>query len=118
MELKEFFLAQLDRDTASSRKTLERVPEGRNDWKPHEKSMPLGYLASLVASMPGWITLMIDREELNLEDPSNEFTPKVIETRAELLSRLEESAAKARKALEGTTEAHLLKPWPSADERF
>jgi hypothetical protein len=39
---------------------LERVPEGKDDWRPHEKSMPLGYLAGLVATMPGWVAAMID----------------------------------------------------------
>ena len=42
MELKQLYLAQLEREAAASRKVLDRVPEGHNDWKPHEKSMPLG----------------------------------------------------------------------------
>ena len=46
MKLTEFFLEQLEREAASTRLALQRVPEGHNDWKPHEKSMPLGYLAS------------------------------------------------------------------------
>jgi hypothetical protein len=49
MKLTELFLAQLARETALSRRVLERVPEGRPDWKPHEKSMELWYLAALVA---------------------------------------------------------------------
>ena len=112
MELKELFLAQLDREAASSRKAIERTPEGRNDWKPHEKSMPLGLLAALVATMPGWIPLMIERDELNLDDPANEeLKTKPMTTRADLLKRLDEGVAKARKSLEATTEEHLLKPW-------
>jgi len=112
MELKELFLAQLERDASSTRKVIERVPEGRNDWKPHEKSMALGYLAALVAAMPGWTAFIIDREELNFNEPSSEeFKTKVVETRAELLKALEEGVAKARKALQSTTEEHLMKPW-------
>ena len=42
MDLKQMFLAQLEREAMATRRTLERVPEGRNDWKPHEKSMTLG----------------------------------------------------------------------------
>ncbi|MHB2009842.1 MAG: hypothetical protein ACYCOX_17605 [Acidobacteriaceae bacterium] len=72
MELKEILLAQLEREAAASRKVVEQVPEGKNDWKPHEKSMPLGYLAALVATMPGWVSFMIERDELNLDDPSSE----------------------------------------------
>src|SRR5665213_2421426 len=112
MELKEFFLAQLDREAASSRKAIERTPEGRNDWKPHEKSMPLGLLAALVATMPSWIAMMIDTDELNLDDPSNEkFRTKPVASKAELLKLLDEGVAKSRKSLQAATEEHLLKPW-------
>jgi hypothetical protein len=71
MELKQLFLEQLEQEAASPRKVIERLPEGHTRWKPHEKSMELGYLAALVASMPGWLAFMIDREELNLADASN-----------------------------------------------
>lgn len=112
MELKEFFLAQLDREAASSRKAIERTPEGRNNWKPHEKSMELGLLAALVATMPGWVAMMIETDELNLDDPRNEgLKTKPVDTRAELLKLLDEGVAKTRRALQDTTDEHLLKPW-------
>ena len=69
MGLREFFLWQLEHEAATSRKVIERVPEGRNSWKPHRRSMELGYLAALVASIPGWVEVMINRRELNLSDP-------------------------------------------------
>ncbi len=112
MELKEFFLAQLEREAEASRKVVARVPEGRNDWKPHEKSMAMGYLAALVATMPGWVAVMVERDELNLDDAANEgLRTKPVATRAELLKQLDEGVSKARKALAGTTEEHLMKPW-------
>jgi uncharacterized damage-inducible protein DinB len=112
MELKEFFLEQLEREAASSRKTIERVPEGKNAWKPHERSMDLGYLAVMVATMPGWVARMIDRDELDLDDPSGAtFRSKAVETRAELLRLLDEGLEKSRIALRKTTEQHLMKPW-------
>ncbi len=67
MELKDFFRQQLEREAAANRKVLERVPQGKNSWKPHERSMEMGYLAALVASMLAWIALMIGTEELNLD---------------------------------------------------
>jgi uncharacterized damage-inducible protein DinB len=112
MELKQLYLAQLDREAAATRKAIERVPEGRNDWRPHEKSMALGQLAALVASMPGWVNTIIEKDELNMDDPANEgLRTKPAATRAELLKQLEEGVSKSRKVLEQTTEEHLMKPW-------
>lgn len=52
MKLTDLLLTELDHEAVGIRKALEQVPEGNNDWKPHDKSMPLGYLAPLVATMP------------------------------------------------------------------
>src|SRR5579859_6624488 len=111
MELKEYLLAQLDREAVLTRKAIDRVPEGQNDFKPHERSMALGYLAALVANMPGWIALMIDRDELNLNDSDNSFRPKLAATKMELLSALDTQVADARRALTATNNEHLLTPW-------
>ena len=83
MKLTEFFLGQLEREAAGTRKALERMPEGKNDWKPHEKSMDIGYLAALVAKMPSWIAMMIEQEELDFAKRSeSSFVPKQQLTRA------------------------------------
>lgn len=111
MELKKFFLEQLEREAAASRKVLERVPEGQSSWKPHERSMELGYLAALVAGMPGWLALMIDRDELDLDGSGKSFRTKPVETRAELLALLEEGLAASRLSLENTTDEHLMTTW-------
>lgn len=112
MDLKKIYLGQLNREAEATRKAIERVPEGRNDWKPHEKSMPLGHLAALVASMPGWVALIIETEELNLDDPaSGSVRTKPVATKAELSRLLNDGVTKSRKALENTTEDHLMKPW-------
>jgi len=86
MKLNELFLEQLDAETKSTRRALERVPEGRNDWKPHEKSMPLGYLAALVAKMPGWIAMMINLDEYDLNTKDAKFQPKDLNTNRELVT--------------------------------
>ncbi|HET6170112.1 MAG TPA: DinB family protein [Terracidiphilus sp.] len=110
--LRDFFLAKLDREVILVRKAIERVPDGRNDYKPHERSMELGYLAALVAGMLGWIALMIDRDELDLNDPSSQgFRTRPLANKAELLASLENGAASARRALESTTDEHLHRPW-------
>lgn len=111
MELKRFFLEQLEAEAAASRKALERVPEGHNTWKPHERSMEMGYLASLVATMPGWVAMIIDQDVTDIGGADAGFRTHAVESRAELLRLLDEGLSKSRQALENTTEEHLMKPW-------
>jgi len=110
--LRDFFLAKLEREVDLVRKAIERVPEDRNDYKPHERSMELGYLAALVAGMLGWIAMMVERDELNLDDPSSDgFRTRAVATQSELLTSLDDGVAKARRALASTNDEHLAKPW-------
>ena len=108
MKIAELLLAQLEREVPSTRKALERVPEGKPDWKPHPKSMPLGYLSVLVATMFSWMATMIDSEHLDLATGGG--GPSATTT-AERLALFDESVEKARRALSSTTDEHLLKPW-------
>jgi uncharacterized damage-inducible protein DinB len=73
--------------------------------------MELGYLTALVATMPGWPALMIDCDELDLNDPSGSFRTKTVESRDELLRLLDEGLSNSRKALESTTEQHMMGCW-------
>lgn len=112
MKLPEFFLNELDREVERSRKALEQVPEGKYDWKPHERSMAFGYLANMVATIPMWLTMQITREELDVapaEGSQMKQTRK--ETSDELVKGLDEAAAGARTALEKATEEHLMTNW-------
>jgi uncharacterized damage-inducible protein DinB len=112
MKLTEFFREQLDREVARSRKALEQAPEGKYDWKPHEKSMIFGYLADMVATIPTWITMEINRDELDVAPAEGQGTKKAQkETREDLLKALDEAAAEARAALEKTTDEHLATTW-------
>ena len=112
MKLTECFLAQLDREAPISRRVLERVPEGKPEWKPHEKSMPLGYLATLVATMPSWIAMVITQDELDVSPrPGARYPAKEWKTAADLVQMLDDSAALAREALARTSEEHLQTAW-------
>lgn len=113
MKLTELFIAEIDREAPLTRRALEVVPEGNPDWKPHPKSMPLGYLSSLVAMMPSWLSMEIEQDEFDLNPPGgvpSKFAQKLT-TRAELVKTMDEGFAGARKALQGTTDEHLMKPW-------
>ncbi len=112
MKLTELFLADLEREASANRRVLERVPEGRNDWKPHEKSMALGYLAYLVATMPAWIAMIVDSDEFDMR-PEGKPRERALEWRntRELLDALEASVVKGREALLRTSDEHLMKNW-------
>jgi uncharacterized damage-inducible protein DinB len=112
MKLTDFFLRELDREVERSRRALEQVPEGKYDWKPHDKSMVFGYLADMVATMPTWIGMAITMDELDIapaDGPQVKQAPK--ETSDALLKALDKAAADARSALEKTTEEYLMTPW-------
>jgi uncharacterized damage-inducible protein DinB len=112
MKMTEFFSAQLERESAPTRRTLERVPEGRNDWKPHDKSMPLGYLAALVARMPAWIAMTINQDEFNLTPQANSpYTPHAQATTRDLIHSFDAAVAEGREALANTSDEHLMKTW-------
>jgi len=113
MKLTEFLLAELDREVERSRRALEQAPEGKYDWKPHEKSMIFGYLANMVATMPMWIIMQINQNELDVAPGPGEskMENKRLDTSAELIEALDQAAAGARSAFEQTSDEHLKTSW-------
>jgi uncharacterized damage-inducible protein DinB len=113
MTLTELFIADMDRERAKTRKVIEAVPEGKADWKPHERSMPFGRLAGLVATMPAWITMMIEKDEFDVAPPAGQASSFAHQptTREALAKAVEDGFDGARHALQRTTDEHLLKPW-------
>ena len=112
MKLNEFLLAELDREVDRSRRALEQVPEGKYDWKPHEKSMAFGYLSDMVATIPSWIVMEVTRNELDVAPAQgSSMKPEPKKTSAALIQALDKSAADARAALEKTTDEHLNTTW-------
>jgi len=107
MTLTQLFLAELEREAPRTRRALEQVPSGLDDWKPHPKSMPLGRLAGLVAAMPSWIGLIVDQEELNLTPPPGQGTYQQPATDT-LVAVHDGHVQKAREVLSRTTDEFLL----------
>jgi uncharacterized damage-inducible protein DinB len=101
------YLEELDREAERTRAALEAVPAGRDDWQPHQKSMPLARLAGLVASMPSWISFVIDRDELDIRPAAGQGQYQQPAT-SMLVATLDASLAKARESLSHTNEDFLM----------
>ena len=112
MKLTEFYLEQLEDEGKRTRRVIEQVPDGREDWKPHDKSMPFGRLVITTAGMPSWFAMIVEGDELDLSPPGGSgFQPPPMNTKAERLKAVDDGMSKARHALESSTEEHLMKPW-------
>ena len=107
MTLTQMFLDQLNREAPRTRHALEQVPQGHDDWKPHAKSMPLLRLAGLVASMPSWVSLIINKDELELNPPPGQGQYQQ-PSAGSLVQALDKAVSDGRAALSGTTDNFLL----------
>jgi uncharacterized damage-inducible protein DinB len=111
MKLTEFLSAELDREAERSRLALEEIPSGKYDWKPHEKSMILGYLANMVATIPTWVVMQINQPELDVAPATPKMEPKHFETNRDFVDALNRATADARAAFAATTDEHLMTNW-------
>ena len=100
-------LPEFDAEMSATRRLLERVPDGRNDWRPHEKSMPLGRLATHLAELPIWGVNSLQAEGVDIGN----FTPVVLATTVERLALFDKNASIARAALSGAADEDFAKPW-------
>ena len=112
MTMKDWFLMELDSEAAKSRRVLEQIPDGKRDWKPHERSMALGYLSDLVANIFSWVGMAITMDELDIAPKDGpKYKPAPLNTSAEFVAALDKAVTQARETLQKTTDAHLETPW-------
>lgn len=97
------YAKELDAETIATRKCLERVPENLWSWKPHPKSMDMGYLVMLVAEIPKWISYSIEQTVIDLATFPHD-RPK---TTAELVTNYDKYIEGARKLLNGISNEWL-----------
>ena len=109
MAIAQMLLPEFDQEMKSTRKLLECVPDGAFDYKPHEKSMPLGRLAAHVTEMP--TTYLISTLKLERLDLTGEEKPFRPTTRNELLEAFDKGAAEARELLAKASDEELAKIW-------
>jgi len=109
MRLIDPMIGEFGKEAATTRRFLERVPEADHGWKPHEKSMSMGALASHIAELLQWMSEIFERDEYNIEPSS--YRPWLARDRAELLERFDAHREKALATMKEVPDAKLMEPW-------
>ena len=113
MAIKDALLPEFDHEMAVTRKTLERVPEDKPDYKPHEKSMSMSRLAGHLAELPGFVTMALQNDSFNIRPagggPSRQ--PVVMTSRKQLLDEFDKNVANMRDTLSKASDESLMKSW-------
>jgi uncharacterized damage-inducible protein DinB len=113
MAIRDAILPEFENEMKVTRRTLERVPEGKGDWKPHEKSMTLGRLAGHVAELPTFTTMALTSDSYDIQ-PAGGGTPRqpvVMNSRQQLLELFDNNVAAAREALSKASDEDMMKMW-------
>jgi len=111
MKISEILLQDYDTEISNTRRTLERVPEGKSDWKCHDKSMPLGKLAMHCATLPLFGHYVLEDDGMDLAAPKRPRTPLEFTTREDALKQFDEAASKCRQSLVNASDAALDAKW-------
>ncbi|MDB5124641.1 MAG: DinB family protein [Mucilaginibacter sp.] len=109
MDIIPMLLKEMEQEAQTTRKMLERVPNDKYDWRPHEKSMTIRSLATHIADLPNWVTIALTTDELDFA--SNPYNPATINNTSELIDVFERSLANGREHLVKASEDELLPNW-------
>lgn len=107
--LNQAFLAELKHEARATKRILERVPEGKFDWKPHEKSMSLGRLSSHVAELPGFLNSILTMDEVDFA--KGHYKASHAHTPQDLMNVFQEKLDEVVKSLEATSDEQMQKPF-------
>jgi uncharacterized damage-inducible protein DinB len=108
MALKDGVLAEFDHEMASTRKLLERLPDDKLPWKPHEKSMSLGGLGTHLGNIPNWGHIILNERSYDLDEAPPPLD--ALGSRAAIVSAFDASAGRVRPSLD-RSDADLLEMW-------
>ena len=105
-------LPEFDHEMANTRKTLERIPEDKLAWKPHEKSMTLGRLAGHVAELAGWAVPTLTQNSLDFAPPGQPpMQPTIATSRKQVLDIFDKNREESRRAIAGASNEDFVKNW-------
>jgi uncharacterized damage-inducible protein DinB len=112
MAINQSLLGEFDHEMASTRKSLERVPDGKFDWKPHNKSMSMGALATHIASILHWGKLTLETPNFDVHPPGGQQVRQPeLKSKAEVLAFFDKSVPEARAAIAAASDQSLMTPW-------
>ena len=112
MSISASLLPEFDQETAGTRKMLERFPEDKLDWRPHEKSMTMAGLATHIANMLNWGATTITSDNFDIQPPGSEpYREEPVKSRAELLEKFDTNATAFRAALAAASDETLMANW-------
>ena len=103
--LSQAFIAEIQHEAASTKKILARVPEGKFDWKPHEKSMSLGRLATHVAELPGFLHSILTMDDFDFA--KGHYKPSHANTPEELMNVFQEKLDEVVQTLQDTSDEKM-----------
>jgi uncharacterized damage-inducible protein DinB len=109
MSMIAMFKKELDKESAVTRNMLQRIPDDKYDWKPHEKSMSIQQLSTHIAELPTWITLGLTTDELDFA--AAPYEPKHVQHTAELMDLFETSLQNGYTELKEANTSKLDEPW-------
>ena len=108
MSINQSLLPEFDQEMSNTRKSLERVPDGKFAYKPHAKSMTLGALATHLATINHWSEAIFGMDTF---DVSTAPRTEELKSRADVLASFDQTTATARKLIAATSDADFMKPW-------
>jgi uncharacterized damage-inducible protein DinB len=112
MSLSEMLLPEFDREMSTTRKFLERIPDDRLNWKPHEKSWTLAQLGTHLSNIPSWIGYTIKLDSLDVNPPGEEpYREPEKQSRQEMLDDFDKKVAEGRSALVSASDDALHADW-------
>jgi uncharacterized damage-inducible protein DinB len=112
MPLRDALLPEFDHEMANTRKSLERVPEDKFGWKPHEKSGSMGWLSAHLSEIPAYIPVTLAQDSFDIAPQGEHLQPpKPAASRSELLDCFDKNVAAARAAIAGAEDRVFMQPW-------
>jgi uncharacterized damage-inducible protein DinB len=111
MAISKSLLPEFDNEMANTRKTLERVPDEKFAWKPHDKSFPMGALSQHLANLPSWGSLTLSSDSFDLAPEGKPVKTPELNSIKEVLQKFDENAAKTRAAISAASDEDLFKNW-------